>query len=187
MATTDSFLDTESRENSVLAPDVLHAARGDRRAFERLYETHVRRVYGLCLRMAGNQERADELTQDIFIRVWDKLPQFRGESAFSTWLYRLAVNVVLESRRSARRNDARHTDATLDSTPEPLVNGASVEGRLDLAKAMATLPPGARAVFALHDIEGYKHEEIAVLLKITPGGSRAQLHRARQLLRTALS
>ena len=167
------------------AADVALAAGGDRRAFERLYRDHVDRVYSLCLRMAGDRGAAEELTQDVFVRAWEKLSLFRGESAFSTWLHRLAVNVVLTAQKSAGRRTAHHdgdddTIATLAAAP--LAPG----DRMDLDAAIAKLPPGARRIFVLHDVEGYKHEEIAELLGITSGGSKAQLHRARMLLRQAL-
>ena len=168
-------------------PDVRQAAQGDRWAFERVYRAHVSRVYAICVRMNGRRDGADELTQDVFIRAWDKLPQFRGEAAFSTWLHRLAVNVILESRRSNRRHANRYADEPDDDTHEPRIELPAIGDQLDLARAMATLPPGARAVFALHDVEGYKHEEIAQMLGITAGGSKAQLHRARHLLRDALT
>jgi RNA polymerase sigma-70 factor, ECF subfamily len=134
--------------------------------------------------------RAEELTQDVFVRVWEKLPLFRGESAFSTWLHRLAVNVVLNERKVEGRERSR-TAATDDEDGDGLeALGAnpppSHAERMDLEAAIALLPPGARRVFVLHDVEGYKHEEIAEMLGVTSGGSKAQLHRARLLLREAL-
>lgn len=174
------------------APDAALAASGDRTAFERLYRSHVNRVYSICVRMCGDRSRAEELVQDVFVRVWEKLPLFRGESAFSTWLHRLAVNVVLNDRKSAGRERARAApDASGDdddgeerygTAPAPLH-----AERMDLEAAIAALPPGARRVFVLHDVEGFRHEEIAELLGITSGGSKAQLHRARFLLREALN
>ena len=174
-----------------LPDDVALAASGDRRAFERLYRRHANHVYSICVRMSGNRERADELTQDVFVRVWEKLPLFRGESAFSTWLHRLAVNVVLNERKSEVRDRNRHAPdkAAADEDPElrfGAARAATDAERLDLEAAIATLPPGARKVFVLHDVEGYKHEEIAEMLGVTSGGSKAQLHRARLLLREAL-
>jgi RNA polymerase sigma-70 factor (ECF subfamily) len=137
--------------------------------------------------MCGDRSRAEELTQDAFVRAWDRLPQFRGESAFSTWLHRLTVNVVLEAQRTERRSRARtESEDVLEQAP-PVARREHHADRMDLAVAIAALPPGARAVFALHDVEGYKHEEIAEMLDITSGGSKAQLHRARRLLREALS
>ncbi len=168
--------------------DVALAASGDRRAFERLYRAHVNRVYSLCARMTGNRTHAEELTQDVFVRAWEKLTLFRGESAFSTWLHRLAVNVVLNARKSQGRERSR-TEPSGD--PEAFESGTSSMPRhgerLDLEAAIAALPPGARQVFVLHDVEGYKLEEIAQLLGVTSGGSKAQLHRARLLLREALA
>jgi len=168
-------------------PDVQLAASGDRHAFERLYRDNVNRVYAVCVRMCGDRTRAEELAQDAFVRAWERLPQFRGESAFSTWLHRLTVNVVLEAQRTERRNRARtESDDVLDDAP-PIMRREHHAEKMDLAVAIAALPPGARAVFALHDVEGYKHEEIAEMLDITAGGSKAQLHRARRLLREALA
>lgn len=165
--------------------DVALAAAGDRRAFERLYRAHVGRVYALCARMTADAGAAEELTQDVFVRAWDKLALYRGESAFSTWLHRLAVNVVLNHRKSEGRRRGRLDDdpALLDDQPG---HQAPAGIRLDLEQAIATLPPGARRIFLLHDVQGFKHEEIAIMLGITSGGSKAQLHRARMLLRERL-
>jgi RNA polymerase sigma-70 factor, ECF subfamily len=167
--------------------DVALAAAGDRQAFERLYRSHANRVYSLCTRMSGSRTKGEELTQDVFVRTWEKLPQFRGESAFSTWLHRLAVNVVLNSRKTEGKEASRtdENDVGDDRWNEVARAPMHIE-RMDLADAIAKLPPGARKVFVLHDIEGYKHEEIAELCGITSGGSKAQLHRARLLLRGAL-
>ncbi len=158
-------------------------------AFEELYRNNVRRVFALCFRLAGNPDLAEELTQDVFVRAWQKLGSFRGESALSTWLHPLAVNVALSERRSRRRRLARvmpTDDLTVfedaDNTPAP-----APESGLDLDKALALLPDGARAVFVLHDVEGYKHDEIAEMTGVAPGTSKAQLHRARRLLREALA
>lgn len=173
--------------------DVALAAAGDRQAFERVYRLHVNRVYSLCVRMSGTREQGEELTQDVFVRAWDKLPQFRGESAFTTWLHRLAVNVVLTEQKSTARHRARADDSpagggfdgegSFDIIAAPVILEAE---RMDMEAAIAALPPGARRVFVLHDVEGYKHEEIAGMFGITSGGSKAQLHRARLLLREAL-
>lgn len=167
-------------------PDVALAARGDRLAFERLYRRHADRVFSLCARMVADRGEAEELTQDVFVRAWEKLSLYRGESAFSTWLHRLTVNLVLNHRKSASRRRGREIDdpdqleGQADRAVQPGV-------RMDLEQAIASLPPGARRVFVLHDVEGYKHEEIADLLGVTAGGSKAQLHRARRLLREALN
>ncbi|HEX5438169.1 MAG TPA: RNA polymerase sigma factor [Gemmatimonadaceae bacterium] len=169
--------------------DVVRATSGDPYAFERLYRAHAERVYSICVRMSGSRERAEELTQDVFVRAWEKLHLFRGESAFSTWLHRLAVNVVLNARKSEGRERSRMT--TSDDENEDVLDRAAHSvphdaERVDLEAAIGTLPPGARRVFVLHDVEGYKHEEIAEMLGVTSGGSKAQLHRARLLLREAL-
>lgn len=172
---------------TVVEPDVQLAANGDREAFERLYRASVNRVYAVCVRMCRDRSRAEELAQDAFVRAWERLPQFKGESAFSTWLHRVTVNVVLEAQRSERRNMARtESDDTLDEVA-PISRREYHADRMDLDVAIAALPSGARTVFALHDVEGYKHDEIAAMLDITAGGSKAQLHRARRLLREALS
>jgi RNA polymerase sigma-70 factor (ECF subfamily) len=163
------------------AVDAKLAADGDTRAFERLYRRHAARIHGLARRMSGEDE-AGELTQMIFVRAWQKLGTFRGESAFGTWLYRLAINVVLGRRASTRTERERRleSEGLLESVPaRPL----HTDQRMDFDSAIARLPGGARRIFVLHDVEGYKHEEIARLLRINVGTSKAQLHRARMLLR----
>lgn len=164
---------------------VRRAQAGDLSAFEELYRLNVGKVYGLCLRMSAEPSLAEELTQDVFVRAWEKLGSFRGESAFSSWLYPLAVNVALSERRSRRRREGR-VMSTDDLTPFEPKDRPAPEAGFDLERAMATLPPGARAVFVLHDVEGYHHEDIARLLGVATGTSKAQLHRARKLLREAL-
>ena len=167
--------------------DVALAAGGDRQAFERLYRTHANRVFSICARMSGSRTRGEELTQDVFVRTWEKLPQFRGESAFSTWLHRLAVNVVLNARKSEGKQASRMEQGDVDDERWDETARAPMHiERMDLVEAIAKLPAGARKVFVLHDVEGYKHEEIGEMLGITSGGSKAQLHRARLLLREAL-
>jgi RNA polymerase sigma-70 factor (ECF subfamily) len=170
--------------------DVALAASGDRRAFERVYRANVQRVFSICVRMCGDRSRAEELTQDVFVRAWEKLPLFRGESAFSTWLHRLAVNVVLNDRKVQGRERSRAAGSDDDEEGEELYGASappSHADRMDLEAAVALLPPGARRVFVLHDVQGYRHEEIAEMLGVTSGGSKAQLHRARLLLREALN
>jgi RNA polymerase sigma-70 factor (ECF subfamily) len=164
-----------------LNDDVALAAGGDASAFERLYRTHVGRINGLARRMLGSGE-ADEVTQDIFVRTWQKLGQFRGESAFGTWLHRLAVNVVIERRRSfaVQRERMSDDDAALDLATAPPTR---TDLAMDFDTAIEQLPPGAREILVLHDVEGYKHREIAALLGITTGTSKRQLHRARMLMR----
>ena len=139
---------------------VRRARGGDESAFADLYRRHVGRVYAVCLRLVRERGRAEELTQDAFVRCWERLDRYREESAFGTWLYRLAVNVVFEAGRKDRRRETR--------------------------VAIATLPEGARQVFVLFDIEGYAHDEIAAMMGIAVGTSKAQLFRARRLLRDRL-
>lgn len=162
------------------------AQQGDLVAFERLYRDNERKVFGLCFRLSSDPALAEELTQEVFVRAWRKLGSFRGDSAFSSWLYPLTVNVALSERRSRTRRESRivatEDPARLERAPRP----PAPEAGFDLDKAIAGLPPGARAVFVLHDVEGRTHEEIAALLKLAPGTSKAQLFRARRLLREAL-
>lgn len=162
------------------------AGMGDRDAFDVLYTRYSGRVFALCLRMSGNHEAAERLTQDAFVRAWQRLRSFRGESAFSSWLHRLAVNVVLEDGRRERRRTAR---IAIVRDPEVFASGTTRtdELRLDLERAIASLPPGARTILVLHDIEGYKHEEIGAMLGIAVGTAKAQLHRARRLLREMMN
>lgn len=167
-----------------IEPDVARAAAGDAEAFERVYRNHVARVHSLCVRMLGDRVEAEEATQDVFVRLWDKMKLYRGESAFSTWLHRLAVNVVLSRRKSDGTQRDRFTNG--DALELVAQRTAPAGIGMDLESAIAALPPGARRVFVLHDVEGFTHEEIGDLLDITPGGSKAQLHRARMLLRKAL-
>ena len=151
-----------------------------------LYRENVGRVHALCLRMARDRSEADELTQETFVRVWERLGSFRGDSAFSTWLHRVTVNVVIaELRRRGRWRD-RFTSAEAEDfgAAQPAF---SAGGDLDLERAIARLSPQARLVFLLHDVEGYQHGEIAELLGLAVGTSKAHLHRARGLLREDLS
>jgi RNA polymerase sigma-70 factor, ECF subfamily len=166
---------------------VRKAQAGDLAAFEQLYRDNVSRVHAVCLRLAGDAALAEELVQETFIRAWQRLGTFRGESAFSSWLYPLTVNMALSERRSRRRRTAR-VMTTDDLTPfdRPL-RGEGPEGSFDLERALRELPDGARAVFVLHDVEGFKHDEIAKMTGIAAGTSKAQLHRARRLLREALA
>jgi RNA polymerase sigma-70 factor, ECF subfamily len=165
-------------------PDVALAAAGDTSAFERLYRSHVARVHSLARRMLGSHD-ADEVTQDVFVRTWQKLGQFRGESAFGTWLHRLAVNVVIERRRSYAIQRERTADDP-EALDAAVVAPARTDLTVDFEQAMEQLPAGAREIFVLHDVEGYKHREIAALLGITSGTSKRQLHRARMLMRRYL-
>jgi RNA polymerase sigma-70 factor (ECF subfamily) len=166
---------------------VHQAQQGDRVAFERLYRDNERKVFGLCFRLSSDPALAEELTQEVFVRAWRKLSSFRGASAFSSWLYPLTVNVALSERRSRKRRDARIVATEDPASLERAPRTPAPEAGFDLEKAMAALPPGARAVFVLHDVEGRTHEEIASLLGLAAGTSKAQLHRARRLLREALA
>jgi RNA polymerase sigma-70 factor (ECF subfamily) len=165
---------------------VLRAQNGDQAAFEQLYRQNVTRVYALCLRILADPGRATELTQDVFVRTWEKLGSFRGESEFSTWLHRLAVNVVLVDRRTEERRTKRIFATDDLELYDRSDRSTAPESGIDLEQAIAALPPGARAIFVLHDIEGYQHEEIAKMTGLALGTSKAQLHRARKLLREAL-
>jgi RNA polymerase sigma-70 factor (ECF subfamily) len=162
------------------------AAGGDVAAYEDLYRRHVGRVFGLCLRMTRDRREAEEMVQDVFVRVWDKLNSFKGDSAFSTWLHRVAVNTVIENFRAKARWRERN-DAEVD--PETLSDNAfaQIAGEdIDLERAVGRLPVQARLVFVLHDVEGNKHREIAEMTGLAVGTCKAHLHRARRLLREML-
>ena len=164
---------------------VRRAQAGDDAAFGDLYQTHKGRVFALCLRLAGDAGQAEELVQDVFVRAWQRLGGFRGDSAFGTWLHRLAVNVVLADRRAAWRRERRifiTDDVAAHERPADSAPGAA----LDLEAAIGALPPGARTVFVLYDIEGYQHREIGQIMGIAEGTSKTQLFRARRLLRRLL-
>ena len=183
-----------------LVPDDRHherslagaASAGDESAFERIYQMHAGRVFALCLRMSGSRQRATELTQDVFVHVWGRLASWRGESALSSWIHRLAVNLVLSNVRADTRRQKWEMSADDDEhtpnagTPEQQVRRPSIEEGVDLERAIAALPTGARTVFVLHDVEGYQHAEIAKMTGTAEGTCRAQLHRARKLLMEAL-
>jgi RNA polymerase sigma-70 factor (ECF subfamily) len=169
---------------AVGAEDVRLAVRGDLRAFERLYREHGPRIHSLACRMIGMDE-APEVTQDVFVRAWQSLASFRGESAFGTWLHRIAINVVLTRR--ARHGKARERFEADPAALERLETPASHRDlSMDFERAIARLPEGARQVFVMHDVEGFTHEEIGGLLGVTDGTSKAQLHRARMLMRRHL-
>lgn len=171
------------------------AQQGDAAAFERLYQLHNRRVYSLCLRMVGNTAEAEDLTQEAFLQLFRKVSTFRGESAFSTWLHRLAVNVVLMKLRKKSG-----TESSLEQITEPdedsggprrdfgapdLRLSGSID-RVNLQRAVDELPPGYKAVFILHDVQGYEHNEIADIMGCSIGNSKSQLHKARMRLRELL-
>lgn len=163
--------------------DAALAASGDGRAFERLYRAHVARIHTLVRRMV-DADQADDITQDVFVRCWEKLRTFRGEAAFGTWLYRLAVNVILARRQTIGVERTRFLDGdVLEAVP---ARSGAAEHHMDFEQALARLPDGARQVFLLHDVAGYKHEEIAELMGVVPGTSKSQLHHARMALRKYL-
>jgi RNA polymerase sigma-70 factor (ECF subfamily) len=168
------------------------ASAGDESAFEQLYRAHSARVFALCLRMSGSRQRAGELTQDVFVHVWKRLGSWRGESALSSWIYRLTVNLVLSNVRGEKRRqnhemtDEREPDRGEPKTETAPAPAVSVHEAIDLERAIAGLPQGARTVFVLHDVEGYQHNEIAKMTGTAEGTCRAQLHRARKLLMEAL-
>ena len=177
------------------AETIRRAQLGDADAFERIYKLHSRRVYALCLRMAGNPVEAEDLTQDAFLTVLRKIRTFRGDSAFSTWLYRIAVNLVLmrlRKRPLQQTSSERNKDQNPDGGglrgelggPDVLLAG-SID-RVVLERAIQRLTPCHRLVFVLHDVQGYKHKEIAKILSWSVGNSKAQLHRSRRKLRELL-
>lgn len=172
---------------------IARAQRGDEAAFSTLFEAHKRRVYSLCLRMTGNTAEAEDLSQEAFLQLFRKIATFRGESAFSTWLHRLVVNVVLMHLRKKELPQVS-LDESETGQEEPVKRDygdddrrlmGSVD-RLSLLKAIAELPPGYRAIFVLHDVEGYEHNEIAQIMNCSVGNSKSQLHKARMKLRDGL-
>ena len=165
--------------------DVTLAAGGDHLAFQRLYRGHVGRVHSLALRMAGG-EWAEDLTQEVFLRAWKKLDTFRGDASFGTWLYRLAVNLILSRRETLRRRSRRHVPGS--GLLERMASRRSSPGlALDFEEGIRRLPDRARDVFVLYDVEGYTHQEVAELMGISIGTSKSQLHRARMMLRDFLN
>ncbi len=164
------------------AIDAEFAANGDGQAFERLYQRHVDKVHSLA-RWLLSRDDVEDVIQDVFVRVWDKLDTFRGRSAFSTWLHRLATNVILRRRERTRTEEGRLSGPEIELERASAVS-ATPGLKVDIETAVDGLPEGARKVFVLYDIEGYKHEEIAALLGISVGTSRSQLHHARMALRS---
>jgi RNA polymerase sigma-70 factor (ECF subfamily) len=160
---------------------IKQAQRSDARAFEALYKLHVDKVYGVCLRMTGNVSEAEDCAQEAFIQAWKKMDRFRGDSAFSTWLHRIAVNTVLGRIRKSKREQDRIL-AVADTTSSPTVETGDTGELRDLSEAVDRLPEGARNVFVLHAIYGYSHDEAGEMLGIATGTSKAQLHRAKRLL-----
>lgn len=180
--------------NPVEADILARAQLGDHHAFAQLYSLHKRRIYSLCLRMVGNIAEAEDLTQEAFLQLHRKIGTFRGDSAFSTWLHRLAINVVLMQLRK-KGLQVISLDEAMEPTveerpgrsfgaPDPTLSGAI--DRMALQRAIEDLPAGYRLIFVLHDIEGYEHNEIASMLDCSIGNSKSQLHKARLKLRDAL-
>ena len=189
-------MDTNKTPATKAAADaqlIARAQRGDEEAFTALFEAHKRRVYSLCLRMTGNTAEAEDLAQEAFLQLYRKTSTFRGESAFSTWLHRLAVNVVLMHLRKKGLQQIS-LDESDTSQDEPVKRDYGSDDRrltgsvdrIGLQKAIADLPPGYRAVFVLHDVEGYEHNEIAEIMNCSVGNSKSQLHKARMKLRERL-
>jgi RNA polymerase sigma-70 factor (ECF subfamily) len=173
---------------------IAHAQRGEEEAFEALYQAHKKRVYSLCLRMIGNTAEAEELTQEVFLLLFRKIHTFRGDSAFSTWLHRLAVNIVLMHMRKKRVSEMpleeTSREGEFDAPPRQfgtsdLALMGSID-RLNIQRAVAQLPHGYKQIFVLHDVQGYEHHEIAELLDVSIGNSKSQLHKARMRLRKLL-
>jgi RNA polymerase sigma-70 factor (ECF subfamily) len=181
--TSDNMRSMVSRTATAMPEEaslIARARSGDTRAFEALYREHVDRVYGLCLRMTGNVSEAEDCAQEAFIQAWNKLAKFRGDSAFGTWMHRIAVNAVLgRIRKSKREQDRLQVVADTASSPASIGDSG---GLRDLADAIGRLPEGARHVFVLNAVYGYSHEESSSMLGIAVGTSKAQLHRARRLL-----
>lgn len=188
---TDAEVDDPIAAGADSPIDLVHqmvrrAQSGDADAFEGVYRAHVGPIHALCLRMSGDAQQAESLTQDVFVRAWEKLSSFRGDSQFSTWLHRLAINVVLQDRRSRGRREAReHTVEDLERYATA-VTQAMPGTRVDLERAIAGLPSGAREVLVLKDIQGFKYREIADLKGVSLGTVKAQIHRARNLVQEAL-
>lgn len=178
--------DTQAVDHGDSASLVDRARDGDMAAFERLYRQHAGRIHAVCLRILADRGAAEDCTQDAFVRAWEALGKFRGESSFATWLTRIAINVALQRLKLERRHlrlvqpgDAEFMESHAAPDERPEVD-------MDLEKLIATLPPAARAVFVLHSIEGYSHEEIAGMTGIATGTCKAHVHRARQLLQARL-
>jgi RNA polymerase sigma-70 factor, ECF subfamily len=165
---------------------VARARDGDMTAFEQLYRRYAGRIYAVCLRITADQGAAEECTQDAFLKAWDALNGFRGESSFGTWLTRIAINMALQRLRLERRHlrlIQPGTEEIMDTFPAP---DAASDIDLDMERLIAGLPPAARSVFVLHAIEGYSHEDIAGMIGVATGTCKAHLHRARQLLQARL-
>lgn len=190
-STLVGFVDPARRERgdvltegkaSDLDAAVHRAQTGDGRAFDALYEANVGRVYALCLRMSGDRRSAEELTQDVFVRAWRRIGTFRGASAFSTWLHRVAVNVVLDDRKRRSRRPAELTPEGDDELATASGVPADPAIRLDLERALATLPERSRMALVLYAVEGYRYQEVAELMEISVGTVKSHIHRGRAQL-----
>jgi RNA polymerase sigma-70 factor (ECF subfamily) len=186
--------EAQKQGNEFVEAEAIEKAKlGDAQAFQALYDKHKRRVYSLCLRMTANTAEAEDLTQEAFLQLYRKIATFRGESAFSTWLHRLSVNVVLMHLRKKSLPVVSLEESTQgeEDTPkkdfgaEDLALAGSID-RLQLQKAVDDLPPGYRTIFVLHDVHGYEHNEIAQIVGCSIGNSKSQLHKARMKLRDLL-
>jgi RNA polymerase sigma-70 factor (ECF subfamily) len=185
--TIGKYPSTSAEDKAAALERVRRAQTGDVDAFEVLYREHSPRIYALCLRLkGGDASDATELLQDVFIKAWRRLDTFRGDCAFVSWLHRLAVNTMLENARSDQRRTARVLPMEDTSRLAAAARSSGVESRMDMEGAIASLPKGARLAFVLHDVEGYQHQEIAEQLSVSVGTVKAQLHRARRLLRERL-
>ena len=173
---------TPPRPDAPPEETLARARAGDAEAFGRLYQAHAGQVYALCLRLTADHAEAAEAMQDAFVRVWQKLPAFRGDSALGTWIHRIAVNTVLERRRADGRRTARVESTASVEELHPAARPELVDERLDLDAALARLSSSARTVFVLHAMEGYAFREIAELTGATEVALRSQLHRARRQL-----
>ena len=178
---------------AIEAEAIERAKQGDEAAFEALYNLHKRRVYSLCLRMVSNPAQAEDLAQEAFLQLFRKIGTFRGESAFSTWLHRMTVNVVLMNlrRKGLPLVSLEETLETDEETPRKELGAPDLKltgsiDRLQLQRAIEKLPPGYKTVFVLHDVEGFEHNEIAEMVGCSIGNSKSQLHKARLKLRDAL-
>ena len=181
------YQSTTGEDKAATLECIRRAQAGDVAAFETLYREYSPRIFALCIRLkGGDRSEATELMQDVFVRVWRRLSTFRGDSAFSSWLHRLAVNTMLENARSEKRRVARVLSMEDTAALPGAARASGVDLRVEMEEAVASLPKGARIAFVLHDVEGYQHQEIAEQLSVSIGTVKAQLHRARRLLRDRL-
>ncbi|MBC8366670.1 sigma-70 family RNA polymerase sigma factor [bacterium] len=189
-AALQNALPFESAEIDPEVPRLVERCRaGDTEAFEKIFRLHQGRIFAVCLRMTADPDKAESLTQDTFVRSWQKLESYRGDGPFGGWIRRVAVNTVLDfTRRESRQQKRFRNSSSEDETYEQeAMNCGSAEDRIDLERAVASLPEGARTAFVLHDVEGFRHKEIAEMTGLAVGTIKAQLHRARKLLMDRLS